>query len=145
MTTNPRHNSLLPVDPAAFEAGAASADQEVRALDVSVATLDEFCRERGLARIDLLKMDLQGGELLALRGAAGLLRAGAVDVIYTEVVTVPHYHGQCYFHEVTAELYAHGFRLFGVYNFDLSPVGQLTTADAIYIGPAVQQRLAVKT
>jgi FkbM family methyltransferase len=142
VTTNLQHNSLLPVDPAAWAAGAGCADNEVRSVEVPVTTLDVFCKAHGIDRIDLLKMDLQGAEVEALRGAQGLLKEGAIDVIYSEVVTVPHYQGQAYFHEVTAEVHAHGYRLFGVYNMGLSAVGQMTTADAIYVSPAAQERFA---
>ena len=56
----------------------------VRRLPVAVTSLDEFCRREGITHIDLLKMDLEGYEVPALRGAAGLLKDGRVDLLAVE-------------------------------------------------------------
>jgi FkbM family methyltransferase len=51
---------------------------------VRCARLDTLARERGIARIGLLKIDTEGHELAVLRGARELLAAGAIDVIQFE-------------------------------------------------------------
>ena len=38
-----------------------------------VVTLDDFCAERGIAQVDFIRMDIEGAELMALQGAAGIL------------------------------------------------------------------------
>jgi FkbM family methyltransferase len=38
-----------------------------------VVTLDSFCAERGIARVDFIRMDIEGAELMALKGATGIL------------------------------------------------------------------------
>jgi FkbM family methyltransferase len=66
-------------------------------VDVPLLTLDRVCEASSLKHVNLLKMDLQGGELAALRGAEMLLADEAIDLIYTEVwlkpayTTAPHY------------------------------------------------------
>jgi hypothetical protein len=47
--------------------------QDVNILHLAATTLDHICAERGLHDVALVKIDIEGGELLALRGAAGLL------------------------------------------------------------------------
>jgi hypothetical protein len=38
-----------------------------------VTTLDAFCAQRGLDKIDFIRMDIEGAELMALQGAAHIL------------------------------------------------------------------------
>lgn len=50
---------------------------------VAVTTLDEYAHSRGLARVDLLKLDVEGVELDALRNATNVLKS--VRLIFLEV------------------------------------------------------------
>ena len=52
---------------------------------VPAITLDTFCERNGIDRIDLLKLDIQGHEHVALGGATGLLRDGRLGTIFTEL------------------------------------------------------------
>lgn len=52
--------------------------------DVRVRSLDEFCAERGVEHVRLLKLDVEGAELAALRGSARLLGGRAVDYVLLE-------------------------------------------------------------
>jgi FkbM family methyltransferase len=77
--------------------------------EVECTRLDDLCRELGIDVIDLIWMDLQGAELIALQSAGGLL--DAIRYIYTEVSYRPIYEGQCLFDDVDAFLTAREFRL----------------------------------
>jgi len=52
---------------------------------VHTVCLDDFCDERKIDRVDLLKLDIQGNEHQALAGAARLLAAGRITTIVTEL------------------------------------------------------------
>lgn len=52
---------------------------------VRTVSLDDFCDEHSIDRIDLLKMDIQGHEPRALEGAARLLGSARVSTIFTEL------------------------------------------------------------
>lgn len=51
---------------------------------VEFTTLDTFCAEAGVGRIDFLKIDVEGHELAVLRGARRLLDAGAIGAVQFE-------------------------------------------------------------
>lgn len=125
-------NSLLAIDPRSADfcdrAMAAPKDRT----QVRGVRLDDFCREHRLDRIDLLKMDIQGGEGRALAGASELLTRQRIRMIFTEVLFAPLYEGQTSFSELTAELERHRYRLFGLYALQPTAAG-LAWADAIYL------------
>jgi len=77
--------------------------------EVECTRLDDLCRELDIDVIDLIWMDLQGAELLALQSAGSLL--DKVRYIYTEVSYRPIYEGQCLFDDVDAFLTAREFTL----------------------------------
>lgn len=52
---------------------------------VPVVSLDDYCRQQGIIAIDLLKMDIEGHEYNALRGATGLLKRQAIHCILMEL------------------------------------------------------------
>ena len=48
-------------------------EQHADAVAVATTTLDEFVEQRSIARVDLIKMDIEGAELFALRGMEKVL------------------------------------------------------------------------
>lgn len=52
--------------------------------EISVDTLDDFCRTQKIGHIDLLKADVEGGELAVLEGGRKLIESGAIDHIQFE-------------------------------------------------------------
>lgn len=111
------------------------------AIEVQTITLDGFCADNNLDHIDILKLDIQGGEVKALLGARGLLSMKKVDVIYTEVQFISLYEGAPLFYEVCKILEGFGYALYGLYDLVIAENGQLRFADAIFIPPGVRERI----
>jgi FkbM family methyltransferase len=65
------------------------AHQPAKSERVSLRTFDDYCREAAVDRVDFAKIDVEGHELTVLRGARGMLAAGAVGVVQFE-------YGGCY-------------------------------------------------
>lgn len=51
---------------------------------IELETLDNYCSNHGITQIDFLKIDIEGHELEALKGASQLLKQGKVKVIQFE-------------------------------------------------------------
>lgn len=59
-------------------------DRRAASHRVNVITLDQFCESNGITHIDLLKIDIEGHELAALKGAEKLLNKHAIEIIHFE-------------------------------------------------------------
>jgi FkbM family methyltransferase len=127
-------NSLLKTAPGANEylliSGGLDRQSETR---VPVVTLDRFCRDRAIERIDVLKLDAQGSELRVLDGARGLLNRLAVPIVYLEVCFVQIYEGQPLFPEVYQYLYERGYRLVWLYDSSFQTHFYSLAANALFI------------
>jgi len=109
--------------------------------EVRAITLDDFCAREQIDAVPVLKLDIQGGELMALRGAESLLNRRAVDLIFTEVNFVPLYEGQAFFDDVYQFLKARDYSLYGLYGLAHGTNGMLAWGDAIFIGPDLRRSL----
>jgi FkbM family methyltransferase len=83
---------------------------------VPVGTIDGFCAERGIAAIDLLKIDTEGHDLAVLRGAERML--GALSVKLVQVEAGMHGHNRLHvpLQDFREYLEPRGYLLFGIYN-----------------------------
>jgi len=54
-------------------------------IKVQTRTLDNFCYEKNINNIDVLKIDTEGNELNVLKGAKKLLEKSNINIIYTEI------------------------------------------------------------
>jgi len=60
-------------------------DLEHKTFPVEVVTLDAFCGDHGILRIDFLKVDVEGAEPDVIRGATGLLDRAAIRHLLVEL------------------------------------------------------------
>lgn len=121
-------SSLLPITAtqAALFPGTGEASTSV----VFVAPLREFISEADIVAPALLKLDVQGFELEALRGCEDLLdRFGHV---YAECSFVELYGGQPPADEVMVWLRERGFRVWGVHNASYDSRGRTIQADFLF-------------
>jgi FkbM family methyltransferase len=77
-------------------------------ISVETRRLDGICAERGIERVDFIHLDVQGAELMVLKGAGSSL--SEVTAIWLEVEAVPLYRGQPLKGDVEEFLGARDFR-----------------------------------
>lgn len=102
-------------------------------VEISVRTLDSFCRENTIPAIDLLKVDAQGYEGHILEGATTLLAGRKVRAVYVEVLFIPLYDGQDSFESVYGKLHAHGYQFVSFYNVVRHQNSYVMWCDALFI------------
>lgn len=134
-------NSLLPNHQRVASIIPESQSRTLSSTTVPVIRIDDFCRQHGVQTIDIMKMDIQGNELKALRGAESLLKDGAIRLIYAEVMFSPQYQGQAYYHDIACYLYPFGYELFGFYETIRGRNGVLGWGDALFMNNEVTARL----
>jgi FkbM family methyltransferase len=130
-------NSLLP-RPRESRRYYADENSPSGSVEVPLLDLDTFARDQGLQRINVLKLDLQGGERDALAGAKGLLGRGAIDLIYSEVFFAPHYEGAWMFHEIAGYLAGFGYTVYNLFHLVTARNGQLRFGDALFVSADIR-------
>jgi FkbM family methyltransferase len=110
-------------------------------IEVPVLTLDRFCASRGIARIDVLKLDAQGYELRILDGARELLSGQSVPIVYLEVCFVRIYQGQALFPEIYQYLFERGYRLVWLYDRSFHTHFYALGANALFIHESIGTRV----
>ena len=81
----PGEASFIPPPEGNDGLGSLACDGKASGYKVSVTTLDAFCLDQGVSRVDMLKVDVEGGELLVFRGARNLLASREAPMIMFEV------------------------------------------------------------
>lgn len=126
-------NSLLPV------AGGIQADlqalcQVVEQVDVDVVSIDEYCKAKGIKQVDILKLDLQGYDYMALLGANVTLQN--VKVVQVEVLFSEIYQGCNLFPDILTLMLGHGFSLYTLCGIHYGKNDELLWSDAIFVSRA---------
>lgn len=94
---------------------------ESREITVPVTTLDEFVRERDIATVDFLKVDVEGAELDLIEGARALLSSEHQPVVQFEFADGRAGEWGHRASEIGARLIRLGYRLFSFCGWDLEP------------------------
>lgn len=136
---NSATNSLLASDNDAPKYWRSDAPKTEATLTVPTITLQGFAREHSIDAVDILKMDVQGGEYEVLKGAGELLSSQAIGLIYMELITAPTYVGQHRMREYLDLFDAAGYELFDFYNLGRSN-GRLIQTDVIVVNSETLER-----
>ncbi|HTA64220.1 MAG TPA: FkbM family methyltransferase [Xanthomonadaceae bacterium] len=121
-------SSLLSITDKQNELFPGTAEQKTET--IKVGRLGDFLRRESIKRPALLKLDVQGFELSALKGSEELLEE--FSWIYVECSFVELYEGQALADEVIDWLRARGFPLDGVYNMAYDAHGRAIQADFLF-------------
>lgn len=96
----------------------------------NMVSLDSWADKNYFKEIDIIKLDLQGYELNALKGAENLLKT-SVKVVYAECSFQEFYVGQPLFLDVCNYITSVGFKIWHIYNHNSR--GPLGYVDVMFI------------
>jgi FkbM family methyltransferase len=107
-------NSLL--EPSSIGANSDKACLNKGVRKVNTLRLENYCLQKDIRHIDILKMDTQGSELSILKGGESLLRENAISLIYTEGYFKPQYKDQPLLYDIANYLASFGYYLEDIYD-----------------------------
>lgn len=137
---NDATNSLLPREKSGrrYYSKAAAAKTQ---LDMKTITIDEVMKQHHIESLDILKLDIQGGELMALQGAENALHQQRISIIYSEALFVPHYENNPLLRDIWNYLQQFGYTIFNIYDLYRAANGQLRFADVIFVSKQVRSNV----
>jgi FkbM family methyltransferase len=103
-----------------------------REIEVPTASLDDVVAEAGLDRVDVLKLDVEGAELLVLSGARRVLRE-LRPVVVLEADDLHQARFDATAADVLAEVRDHGYRIFRYRRDALDEVDGPVTGEDDYV------------
>jgi hypothetical protein len=95
-------------------------------------TLDSYCAQEEINRIDFAKFDIQGFEPEALKGAQGLLKSQRIELLQLELILAAFYDRVTNFSDVERWLLPHGYRLMTINRIVTDDEGLLRACDVLY-------------
>jgi len=84
---------------------------------VNVRTIDDFCKDEKIEKIDILKSDTQGFDLEVFKGAEKTIRANKIGLIYFEIIFSDMYKKLPSFAQLYDFLTSRDFLLVSFYEF----------------------------
>jgi FkbM family methyltransferase len=111
-------------------------------LPVDMMTGDEFCADRGIATIQLLKIDTEGYDYEVLRGFEATLGGEAIDLIQVEASLNPDNKKHVGLRQFERLLYPLGYRLFGIYEIvrQFTGIPHLRRCNPVFISRSCANR-----
>jgi FkbM family methyltransferase len=101
--------------------------------EVKVRTIDDYCIENKIDKINLLKTDTEGYELNVLKGAAEMMSRNRIQFVHVEIFFDLNYIGQASFGDIYNYLLENGFNLVRFYDTEYTDDGHASKTDALFI------------
>ena len=83
---------------------------------IEIDTVDLFCENKKIEKIDLLKIDTEGFDLNVLKGSAKMLSDGKVKFLFIEVTHDKDNPKTSSFNTISSFLDEYGYKIYGFYN-----------------------------
>ncbi len=102
---------------------------------LKVYTLDHYCEQQNISKINILKIDTQGYDLEVLKGGKRMLQEKRIDIIQMEITLEELYHDMPRMDEVLKFIFDLEYSLVAFYGYHNKAIAARWT-DAIFISSA---------
>ncbi|NMH25320.1 FkbM family methyltransferase [Flavobacterium solisilvae] len=110
-------------------------------LNVPIISIGDFCLENNIDKIDILKLDIEGYELKALKGCKQMLENNKIDFIFSEVNLIPTYEGQCLMEEIISFLRSFNYIPYNFYGINENKLREAIITNILFISNDVAKKL----
>lgn len=104
-------------------------ESSARKITVDAVSVDDLLARKEIARVDLIKIDIEGGEPLAMRGMQKLLTESRTIKVISEFNAGSLSAGGIEPHDFTTQLESYGFTVYGITNDGPVPLATLMRKD----------------
>ncbi len=95
-------------------------------------TIDKYAIANNHNKIHILKLDIQGSELNALKGAEVMLKENKIDFIFSETYFVEQYDNQPSFFDISNYLLSFGYVMQDLY-YPIYGKGKIAWCDTLFV------------
>lgn len=106
-----------------------------------IKTIDTYCEEKIIKKINFLKIDTQGFEENIIKGSSKMLKNNLIDVIQLEIIFSSVYEKSSNIYDIEKNLIPFGYKLFGTSHYGNLLTDQNWQCDFIYISNDIYERI----
>ncbi|HJQ78599.1 MAG TPA: FkbM family methyltransferase [Lacipirellulaceae bacterium] len=107
--------------------------------EIDIQSVDDFCQEHSISRVDILKSDTQGYDLEVFKGAERMMRENRIGLVYSEITFDEIYKNLPPFDEILRFLRERDFVLAAFYKMEFRrPIVGWT--DALFVNRQLLNR-----
>ena len=106
--------------------------RNVSKITVETTTIDQYCHQKQIKKVDILNMDIQEMEVNAIKGAKNMLEKSSINLIYAECYFKRQYQDQPLVSTLFEAITLYNYELVDFYNpYYIN--GSLAWCDAIFV------------
>lgn len=106
-----------------------------------IKTIDSYCEENQIDKINFLKIDTQGFEENIIYGANDMIKSNLIDVIQLELIFSSIYEKNLNIYDIERILIPNGYKLFGTSQYGNLMTDQNWQCDFIYISNSIYENI----
>lgn len=113
-------------------------------LEVPIVSITSFCEEHHIEHIGIVKLDIEGFEVEALKGSQQLLENNQIDFLFIEVSLVPSYGGQPLIEDVIGYMRTYKYIPYNFYGINETVLRESIITNILFMSEKVAHKIIEK-